>query len=63
MFKSMIRQKIDLRTRINDFWFKKLNTKENDELISIFVKSVETAQRNMEKQNLKFKNKSKIANR
>ncbi len=44
---------------------KKIQTalKENDELISIFVKSVETAQRNMEKQNLKSNNKSKIANR
>ena len=37
--------------------------KENDELISIFVKSVETAQLNMEKWNLKSKIKSKIANR
>ena len=37
--------------------------KENDELISIFVKSVETAQKNMDKENLRLKNKSKIANR
>ena len=37
--------------------------KENDELISIFVKSVETAQRNMEKEINNGKGRSKIINR
>jgi len=41
----------------------KSSLKENDELISIFVKSVETAQMNMDKESLRSKNKSKIANR